>query len=149
MSDKIREALQDLVIRYKTLFQLYAAKAYRPGCDWASDLDLGLAQAREALAQADQPTAPAGDKMRDVLQRMTELCEAAGLWPKTAAEARAVLAEQRGEVVTWADVGMSLSPVSRGLWDGDETVTFKADALLKYINRVRAWAPPATEVPRG
>ncbi|ULQ45836.1 hypothetical protein JN531_012070 [Flagellatimonas centrodinii] len=55
--------------------------------------------------------------------------------------------------LTWQDIRLEIGEVSRGSWDGAETITFKADALLRFINSKRREAmiaaapqPPAPAV---
>jgi hypothetical protein len=44
------EALKEMVMRYETLFRLYAPLHYYDGCKWESDMELGLVNARAAVA---------------------------------------------------------------------------------------------------
>ena len=44
------EALQELVMRYEVLFKLYGPLAYYEGCKFESDMELGLVNAKAAIA---------------------------------------------------------------------------------------------------
>lgn len=54
-----------------------------------------------------------------------------------------------GEAVALTDMGLEISPISRGLWDGRPTVTFDEEGLLRYINRRRAAQPASAVVPEA
>lgn len=49
--DELLTALEELQLRYTTLFNLYAPTHYHPSSNYTSDLDLALATSNAALAK--------------------------------------------------------------------------------------------------
>lgn len=93
---------------------------------------------RETIAQSES---------EQVSRRMEKQCAREEHEARLAVFAlyEAALVRKKPIPLTWADLNLRISEVSRGSWDGKETRSFNADALLSLINQLRVEAATESE----